>query len=178
MDSVPRFYLVFAYLSLALIPSSSLTAAQIAGVDFSSAAVFDQSGGGYDIALSATDDLNLTDDVAVTNWVFGGTGKFQGLDANAQVSMPSDLVTKIDGNSLAQPAVGSMPAGLASVSFSIVIPAGTTVDLSAVTWDWRKATGGGNVRWLAFRTSLDANLTFSRSSRCLPCGRRGPCSCS
>ena len=86
---------------------------------------------------------------------------FLGFDSNAQVGMPSDQVTKINGDGQGRPAVGTPPAGLASVSFSIVIPAGATVNLSSVSWDWRKATGGGNARWLAFRTSLDANLTFS-----------------
>ena len=147
--------------SLLLILWHPISAAPIAGSDFSTAAVFDQNGGSYDIALSGTDDIDSTDNVTVTNWVFGGTGKFQNFDGNAQVSMPSDQVTKIDGNSMTQPALGTLPAGMAYVSFSINIPAGTTVDLSSVTWPWRKATGSGNVRWLAFRTSLDANLTFS-----------------
>ena len=75
--------------------------------------------------------------------------------------MPSDQVTKINGDGQGRPPVGTPPVGLASVSFSIVIPAGTTVNLSSVSCDWRKATGSGNARWLAFRTSLDANLTFS-----------------
>ncbi|MBR01537.1 MAG: hypothetical protein CMO60_11860, partial [Verrucomicrobiales bacterium] len=125
--------------SLILILWHPISAAPIAGSDFSTAAVFDQNGGNYDIALSGTDDIDSTDNVTVTNWVFGGTGKFQNFDGNAQVSMPSDQVTKIDGNSMTQPAIGTLPAGMAYVSFSINIPAGTTVDLSSVTWPWRKA---------------------------------------
>ncbi len=153
---------IFSLTTLACaIQLPTASAALIAGSDFSDSLVFDAAGGNYDIALSSTDDLNAGDNITVNDWVFGGTGKFQGLDANAQVSMPSDMVTKIDGNALAQPAVGTLPDALASVSFSIDIPATHILDLTSVTFDYRKATGSGNVRWLAFRTSLDPNITFS-----------------
>ncbi len=135
----------------------------IAGADFSDAEVFDTAGGNYDNSLSSTDDLDPDDNITVTDWTVAGEASFTGLDGNAQVGMPSDLVTKIDGNAEAQPAVGTEPsAALASVSFSIVIPAGTTLDLSAVEWVSRQATGTtSNVRWLAFNTSLDTTLLYS-----------------
>ncbi|MGI9240212.1 MAG: hypothetical protein ACR2RV_05395 [Verrucomicrobiales bacterium] len=135
----------------------------IVGADFSDSEVFDSPGGNYDNSLSSTDDLDPDDNITVTDWTFAGGASFTGLDANAQVGMPSDLVTKIDGNAETQPAVGSEPsAALASVSFSIVIPAGTVLDLSAVEWVSRQATGTtSNVRWLAFNTSLDTTLLYS-----------------
>lgn len=147
------------------IPSAS--AALIAGADFSDAAAFNQAGGVYDIVN--TDDLNAADNVTVTNWasvgggsfVIGGTAPF--IDANAQVGMPNDLVSKINGDDVdqPQPAVGTNPT-TTGVSFSIIIPASAVVDLTNVTWDWRQSTGTAtSVRWLAFKTSLDANLTFS-----------------
>ena len=108
--------------------------------------MFNAAGGAYDIALSSTDDLDLGDNVSVSDWAFGGTGKFQNFDANAQVSMPNDNVTKIDGDAQTQPAVGTSTNGFASVSLSIDIPAGTQVDLTSVTFDFRKATGSGNIR--------------------------------
>ncbi len=138
------------------IPSAS--AALIAGSDFSDAAVFNAPGGNYDNSPTSTDDLNPLDNITVSDW--SGVA-FVGFDANAQLGMPNDNVTKINGDAQSQPMVGDSPAGFASVSFSIDIPAGTTLNLSSVTWDWRKATGSGNVRWLAFNTSLDSVLTFS-----------------
>ena len=162
MASISRFRLALASYILVFLPWCPLSAAPIAGADFSNAAVFGAPGGTYDNSPSSTDDLDLTDSLTVTNWVFSGGGGFVGFDGNAQVGMPGDLVTKINGNAESRPAVGTAPAAnLASVSFSIVIPAGTTLNLSSVAWDWRKATGSGNVRWLAFNTSLDPVLTFS-----------------
>jgi hypothetical protein len=146
------------------ITATAANAGMIAGSDFSDAAVFNQAGGVYDIVN--TDDLNGADNVTVTNWAFAGGGAFDPppFDNNAQVNMPNDNVTKIDGapNGASQPAAGTPPANLFEVNFSINIPAGITVDLANVTWDWRQATGtAGTVRWLAFRTSRDTNLTFS-----------------
>lgn len=140
--------------------SAGLSAAPIAGSDFSNSATFNQPGGSLS---NTTDDLDVADGVTVSGWGTGGGGAFIGnLDANAQVGMPNDTVTKINGDAESIPSVGSPPSGsLASVSFSITIPADTTVDLTSVTWDWRKATGSGNARWLAFRTSLDATIIFS-----------------
>lgn len=143
------------------VPSAS--AALIAGSDFSDSAVFDAAGGAYDSAATSTDDLNPTDNVTVTDWSFaGGANPFGNLDANAQVNMPSDNVTKIDGDANALPAVGSVPgADFNSVSFSINIPLGTTVDLTSVDWVSRQATGGNASRWVAFNTSLDSTLIYS-----------------
>ena len=158
MAIIRRFLLILASCNLAVVPWSSIPAAPIAGSDFSSA-VFDVDGGIYDNSLASTDDLNLTDNVTVTNW--SGVA-FASFDANAQAGMPSDNVTKINGDNQGQPLVGSSPAGFASVSFSIVIPAGTRVDLSSVDWVSRQATGGpSSIRWLAFNTSLDTNIIYS-----------------
>ena len=166
MDTkVPLALAVPLAATLCILPSS---ADPIAGCDFSDTAIFDSAGGNYDVATTSTEDLDLTDGIMVSDWVFEGGGRFQGLDANAQVDMPSDLVTKIDGNADTQPAVGTLPAAPASVSFSIDIPARVTLNLTSVTWSWRKATPSGNVRWLAFRTSLDANLTFSEEGLARP----------
>lgn len=152
--------IVYTVFAVSMMGASAAQADMIAGSDFSDAAVFNQAGGAYDIVN--TDDLNGADTVTVTNWAFAGGGGFRSFDGNAQVGMPNDNVTKIDGDSAGQPAVGTLPADLNEVSFSINIPAATTVDLTDVTWDWRQATGTtSNVRWLAFRTSLDSNLTFS-----------------
>jgi hypothetical protein len=154
--------ITLAIISIAaiFITATAAQAGMIAGADFSDAAVFNQAGGAIDIVN--TDDLDGADNVTVTNWASAGGGKFQaGVDNNAQVGMPNDLVTKIDGDGAGLPTVGTLPADLNEVSFSINIPAGTIVDLADVTWDWRQATGSATVRWLAFRTSLDTNLIFS-----------------
>ena len=154
------------------LPTAS--AAIIAGSDFSDAAVFNAAGGAYDIALNSTDDLNPADGITVSDWVFANAGKFQNFDPNAQPSMPSDLVTKIDGaKNDPQPAVGTSPDGYASVSFSITIPETQSLDLTSVTFDYRNATPGGQVRWLAFRTSIDTNLTFSELGGARPAVRNG-----
>jgi hypothetical protein len=47
-------------------------------------------------------------------------------------------------------------------SFSITIPAGITINLTRVTFDFSRATSGSAQRWLAFRTSLDSGLLFSQ----------------
>lgn len=153
------------------LPTAS--AAIIAGSDFSDAAVFNAAGGAYDIALTSTDDPSPADGITVNDWVFANAGKFQNFDANAQVSMPSDLVTKIDGDGQAQPAVGTSPAGYSSVSFSITIPETQSLDLTSVTFDYRNATPSEAVRWLAFRTSIDTNLTFSELGGARPAVRNG-----
>ncbi len=154
------------------LPTAS--AAIIAGSDFSDAAVFNAAGGAYDIALTSTDDPSPADGITVNDWVFANAGKFQTFDNNAQVSMPSDLVTKIDGaKNDPQPAVGTSPDGYASVSFSITIPETQSLDLTSVTFDYRNATDGSAVRWLAFRTSIDTNLTFSELGGARPAVQNG-----
>ena len=137
-----------------------LEAAPLVGTDFSTATGFNQTGGTLDNVT--IDDLDAGDGITVGNWAFANGGGFvNALDNSAQVEMPNDIVTKIDGDdSASQPAVGTLPA-VTEIQFTITIPADKLVDLTSVTWDWRKATGSGNVRWLAFRTSLDANLIFS-----------------
>ncbi|YCM46731.1 PEP-CTERM sorting domain-containing protein [Verrucomicrobiaceae bacterium 227] len=143
------------------------SAAQIAGSDFSDSAVFNAPGGAYDNSDTSTDDLNPSDNVTVSGWTFANGGAFSAIDANAQVDMPSDLVTKIDGavSGTSIPAIGSDPSSLSSVSFSIIIPENTIVDLTSVTFDWRKATPSANVRWLAFNTSLDSGLLYSQNGQ-------------
>jgi hypothetical protein len=159
----PVATLIIVTIAALFITAAAANGGMIAGADFSDAAAFNAAGGAYDIVN--TDDLNAADNVAVTNWAFAGGGAFDAppFDNNAQVGMPNDNVTKIDGDGAGLPAVGTLPADLNEVSFSIDIPAGTIVDLTNVTWDWRLATDGDNVRWLAFRTSLDANLIFSKA---------------
>lgn len=156
------FPLLFAPAVILLCFTGFVSGAPIAGCDFSTASVFDASGGTYDIANNSVEDLNAADGVSVSSWSFSNGGGFLAVDANAQISMPSDNVTKINGDAQTIPSVGSPPAALASVQFSITIPANKTVDLTSVTWAWRKATPSGNQRWLAFSTSLDTNLLFSQ----------------
>lgn len=138
------------------------TAATLAGSDFSDSAVFNAAGGAYDNSASNTDDLDPADQVTVGDWSFSGTGSLATLDADAQVDMPSDNVTKLNGDTQIQPLLGSSAASLASHSFSINIASGFQVDLTSATFEFRKATGSTNVRWLAFKTSEDGgNVIFS-----------------
>lgn len=141
----------------------STSSADIVGSDFSDSAVFNAAGGNYDNSAGSVDDLDAADNISVTGWTFTGTGALIGFDANAQVGMPNDNVTKFNGDGQSLPAVGTSAAGLACHSFGINIPAGTTLDLSDVTFDWRQATGTtSQVRWLAFNTSLDGgNVIWS-----------------
>jgi hypothetical protein len=145
------------------------SAATIAGSDFSDSAVFNAAGGAYDNSIGSTDDLDPTDNVTVSDWTFTGTGALAVLDGNAQVAMPSDNVTKLNGDAQSKPAVGASAAGLASHSFSIIIAPGFQVDLTSATWEFRKATGSANVRWLAFNTSEDGgNLIYSELGNARP----------
>ena len=135
--------------------------ATIAGTDFSDSAVFNAAGGAF--ANGTMDDLDLADGVTVSGWSFANGGGFVGLDANAQVGMPNDNVTKFNGASpSAQPGLGDSGASLATHTFSITIPSDRVVNLTSITFDWRMATGdAANSRWLAFDTSLDAGVIFS-----------------
>lgn len=150
-----------AALALAIqVPTAS--AALIAGSDFSDSGVFNAAGGTYDNADSSTDDLDLLDNVSVSDWSFANGGSFIAFDANAQVDMPNDNVTKLNGDGQTQPAVGASAAGYASHSFTLTIAAGFQLDLESATWDFRKATGSTNIRWVAFNTSEDGgNLIYS-----------------
>ena len=142
----------------------TVSAALIAGSDFSDSAVFNAAGGGYDNSVGSTDDLNLADNISVSDWSFANGGGLIGFDANAQIGMPNDNVTKFNGinnSSATPPILGSSGAALATHSFSLSIPAGTTLNLESVTFDFRRATPSGNQRWLAFDTSLDSGIIFS-----------------
>ncbi len=155
--------LVFA--STVVVPPHVADAALIAGTDFSDTPVFNAPGGQANLDNANTDDLDLSDDITVTNWAFANGGKFEGWDNSAQGGMANSPVTKIDGeqnNANTAPPVGGPPPANEEAFFSINIPDTKLVDLTSVTWDWRKATGGTNQRWLAFRTGLDANLVFSQ----------------
>ena len=160
----PRLHpTIIVALSAALSTITSL-AVPIAGCDFSNAAVFNAGGGTYDNSASSTDDLDPADDVTVSDWSFANGGSLIGFDANAQAGMPNDNVTKFNGinnSSSTPPVLGSSGAALATHSFSLSIPAGTTLDLDSVTFDFRRATPSGNLRWLAFDTSLDGGIIFS-----------------
>jgi len=137
--------------------------APIAGTDFSNTPVFNAPGGQSNLDNVNTDDLNPADGITVTNWSFGPSGKFESWDSNAQAGMANSPVTKLDGDSNPDtpPTVGSDLPTQDFAWFSIDIPSDTTIDLTTVTWDWRKATDGGNQRWLAFRTSQDSAVIFS-----------------
>lgn len=144
--------------------ASSASAATLAGVDFSDSAVFNAAGGNYDNSAGSVDDIDLTDTITVTTWSFANGGSLIGFDANAQVGMPNDNVTKFNGinnSSGVAPAIGSSGAAFGTHSFSLNIPAGTTLDLDSVTFDYRKATTSGNLRWIAFDTSEDSGIIFS-----------------
>ncbi len=142
---------------------SSALADPIAGTDFSSTPGFNDPGGEADLDNANIDDLNLTDNISVNNWVFANSGNLENWDDNAQVGMANSPVTKLNGEgNHPQPNVGDPPPEFNEASFSIDIPATDSLDLTSVTWDWRRATGNAsNERWLAFRTSLDPTLIFS-----------------
>lgn len=141
-----------------------VSAATIAGSDFSDAATFQDIGGAFSIT---TDDLDLTDGITVGAW----TGSFQGQAINGLLSggtvdettgftsgtNVADNVIKLDGagNPTAVP-TSIATAGSGVVSFSITIDAQTTLDLTSVTWDSRGSTGTAG-RWVAFHTSLDTD---------------------
>lgn len=151
---------------LGLASMGSASAAQIAGVDFSDSAVFNAAGGAYDNSAGSVDDLDAGDGVTVSDWSFANGGALVltngGLDANAQVGMPNDNVTKLDGNAQSQPLLGASASAAGVHSFSINVPAGSLVNLESVSFDWRQATGTATqVRWLAFDTSADSGVIFS-----------------
>jgi len=146
---------------------SSASAALIAGVDFSDSAVFNAAGGAYDNSAGSVDDLDAGDGVSVSGWSFANTASLAPFDNNAQMGMPNDNVSKFNGITDAAttmaPSLGSSGAAFATHSFSIIVPTGSVVNLTSVTFDWRKSTGSANVRWLAFDTSADSGLIFSEA---------------
>jgi hypothetical protein len=155
--------LLIAALATVVGYQSSAFAGTIAGTDFSDTPGFNDPGGEANLDNANIDDLDLTDNITVTNWAFANNGKFENWDDNAQVGMANSPVTKLNGqDDHPQPNVGDAPPDFNEASFSIDIPATTSLDLTTVTWDWRMATGNAsNERWLAFRTSLDPTLIFS-----------------
>ncbi|MGI9244500.1 MAG: lamin tail domain-containing protein, partial [Verrucomicrobiales bacterium] len=162
-----RYLLVSRSISLSLILATSAIlisdspAAPIAGVDF------DNGGGGNDMT---PDDLDPSDSITVSAWSFSGGGGIS-FDPNANTGRATAPVGKLDGPSLTDgsaPPVGSAPPTQGVHSFSITIGADTVIDLTGVEFAFSRATGGGNQRWLAFRTSLDSNLIFSQNGVARP----------
>ena len=134
-------------------------AAPIAGADFSNGAAFD----------TTPDDLVVADGITVSGWVTSPDGSVGGNGSgnNGRASAP---IGKFNGptTSGVPPAVGSAPPTQGMHSFSISIPAGITINLTRVTFDFSRATGGSAQRWLAFRTSLDSGLLFSQVGSARP----------
>ena len=152
------FFIRFIPVSLMVLP---LSAIPIAGVDF------DDGNGGDDIT---PDDLELADGITVSDWVFAGGGSILNVDNNANAGRDSAPVRKINGptnSSPTPPEVGSAPPVDGVHSFSITIDA-TPIDLNNVQFDFSKATGTANVRWIAFRTSLDDTIIFSQVGEARP----------
>lgn len=128
----------------------------IAGVDFSN------DGGASD---PTPDDLNTVDTITVSGWSFPGpSGNIIQNDGNANSGRPTAPVAKFNGvtGDGVPPMVDGAPPTDGIHQFSITI--GTIpLDLTKVTFNFSNATGSGNARWLAFRTSLDDNLIFSQA---------------
>lgn len=159
---ITQFHRYRAFLSLvaALVffVSPRGMAAPVAGVDFSTGDLNSPTGT-YD---PSTEDLNLADGITVTNWGTSQDGGISG-DGNGNAGRASAPVGKFNGPSVSgiPPAVGSSAPTEGVHFFSIDIDATTTVNLTRVAFDFSKATGSGNVRWLAFRTSLNPTLIYS-----------------
>ena len=138
----------YHYLAVPVPPAMPL-----AGVDFAN------STGGYD---TTPDDLDPSDAITVSGWTFTAGGGLSN-DGNAQTGRSSTPVGKFNGeNGAAQPAVGDPPPANNIHAFSITVPAGYQLHLADVSFDFSRATGGGDQRWLAFRTSLDSTLLYSQ----------------
>jgi len=133
--------------------TTSANAAPIAGIDF------DDGSGAYD---RTPDDLDVLDGILVSDVGAIGAGSFKATgDGNSNAGRPSPPVGKIDGTGGTNPGVGAAPTADGAF-FSITIPAGVIFDLDSVDWVSSQATGTtSNVRWLAFKTSLDATLLYS-----------------
>ena len=138
---------------LPLIAHGTLHALPIAGVDFDD---------GFGGNSEAPDDLNGGDSVAVSaGWTFVGTGGIP-FDVNSNTGRASAPVGKFNGPTVSgtPPAVGAAPPTDGVHSFTISI-GDDPLTLTKVSFDFSKATGGANVRWIAFRTSLDTNIIYS-----------------
>lgn len=140
---------------------SSISAIPVVGVDF------DDDAGGDDMT---PDDLELSDGITVSDWVFSGEGGISGVDNNSNVGRPDAPVRKFNGpnnSSSTPPAVGDAPPTLGVHSFTISIDA-SPIDLNKVQFDFSAATGSANIRWIAFRTSLDTSIIFSQVGEARP----------
>lgn len=139
---------------------SSLSALPIVGVDF------DDGVGGDD---TTPDDLEVTDGVTVSDWVFSGGG-IAVADASSNTDRVSAPVRKFNGpnnSSATPPAIGDAPPTNGVHSFSITID-DVPIDLNKVQFNFSKATESANIRWIAFRTSLDTNIIFSQVGEARP----------
>ncbi|YCM42070.1 hypothetical protein V2O64_12235 [Verrucomicrobiaceae bacterium 227] len=139
---------------LSLFAQSSLSAIPLVGVDFD-----DGTGGNSEVP----DDLNTGDLVTVSaGWTFEGVGGIS-FDANSNAGRTAPPVGKINGvndSGPTPPAIGSAPPVDGVHSFSITIGS-EPVTLTKVSFDFSAATPSANIRWIAFRTSLDANIIYS-----------------
>lgn len=141
-------------LSMLMVPGM-VKSVPIAGVDFS-----DESGASTIIP----EDLDPGDSVTVSaGWTFPGTtGQILQGDANANAGRASAPVVKFDGpvTDGTVPLVGD-PAPTDGIhQFSIQVGA-DPLKLTKVSFDFGKATGSANIRWMAFKTSLDDRLIYS-----------------
>merc|ERR1711965_1031813 len=126
----------------------------IAGVDFSDE---------FGVTTDAPEDLNLNDSITVSPWSFPGvTGGVILGDGNADAGRDSAPFAKFNGpnGDGVAPSVGDAPPADGIHTFSITI-GNETLNLTNVSFLFSKATGSGNLRWLAFRTSLDETLLYS-----------------
>jgi len=131
---------------------ASAVPAPIAGVDFANAQ------NAFDIT---PDDLNGGDGITVSLWTVANGGSITN-DVNAQTGRASAPVGKFNGqDGAAQPSVGAAAPVNNVHSFSVTIPNGVFINLDDVSFDYSQATGANANRWLAFKTSLDANLIYS-----------------
>ncbi|MGD7653814.1 MAG: sialate O-acetylesterase, partial [Verrucomicrobiales bacterium] len=131
--------------------ASSSVAAPIAGVDF---------GNDADTAFDRTpDDLNTADGISVSaDWSYAGNALDVKSDnsANASGSTTGSFVAKLNGGTRDVAAMPELTPTTDDFSWSITIPAGVTLNLSAITFDIRQGTAtAGNTRWAMFNTSLD-----------------------
>jgi hypothetical protein len=126
----------------------------IAGVDFSDE---------FGVTTDVPEDLNLNDSITVSPWSFpGATGGVILGDGNADAGRDSSPFAKFNGptGDGVAPSVGDAPPADGIHTFSITI-GDETLNLTDVSFLFSKATGSGNLRWIAFRTSLDDTLLYS-----------------
>ncbi|MGD9419678.1 MAG: glycosyl hydrolase family 95 catalytic domain-containing protein [Verrucomicrobiota bacterium JB025] len=123
----------------------------VAGVDFENAddSAFD----------SSPDDLDPTDGITVAaGWSLAGNALEVKSDdsANAAGSTTGSFVAKLNGGTNEPAEMPELTPSADHYSWSLTIPAGVTLNLSAITFDIRQGTAtAGNTRWAMFNTSLD-----------------------